>query len=142
MDKITNRFTSIEQVAGQYLSTTKSNKAVYKSQVSFEEILREKQAEKVSELKFSKHASMRLEERNISLTEEQNARLESGVEKAGEKGITESLVMIDSLAFIVNVPNKTVVTAMDQTETQDNIFTNIDGAVIMQLDLRGAKAFE
>ena len=39
--------------------------------------------------------------------------------------------MIDSLAFIVNVPNKTVVTAMDQTDKQDNIFTNIDGAVIM-----------
>ena len=39
--------------------------------------------------------------------------------------------MIDSLAFIVNVPNKTVVTAMDQGESSDNIFTNIDGAVIM-----------
>ena len=74
---------------------------------------------------------MRLEERNISLTVEQNARLESGVAKASEKGIKDSLVMIDSLAFIVNVPNKTVVTAMDQTEKQDNIFTNIDGAVIM-----------
>ena len=74
---------------------------------------------------------MRLEERNISLTEEQNARLEDGVAKAGEKGIKESLVMMDSLAFIVNVPNKTVVTAMDQVETQNNIFTNIDGAVII-----------
>ncbi len=62
---------------------------------------------------------------------EQNARLESGVAKASEKGIRDSLVMIDSLAFIVNVPNKTVVTAMDQAEQQDNIFTNIDGAVIM-----------
>ena len=41
------------------------------------------------------------------------------------------LVLVDSLAFIVNVPSKTVVTAMDQTETQSNIFTNIDGAVIM-----------
>ena len=50
---------------------------------------------------------------------------------AGDKGINESLVLVDSLAFIVNVPNKTVVTAMDQTETDTNIFTNIDGAVIM-----------
>ena len=99
--------------------------------MSFEEILRKKQSEDASELKFSKHASMRLEERNISLTMEQNARLENGVAKASEKGIKDSLVMIDSLAFIVNVPNKTVVTAMDQTDKQDNIFTNIDGAVIM-----------
>lgn len=130
MEKITNRFTSIEQVAGKYLKTAGNAKAVA-PQVSFEEILRKKQSEDASELKFSKHASMRLEERNISLTMEQNARLENGVAKASEKGIKDSLVMIDSLAFIVNVPNKTVVTAMDQTDKQDNIFTNIDGAVIM-----------
>ena len=68
---------------------------------------------------------------NISLSEEQNARLEDGVEQAHAKGIKDSLVLVDSLAFIVNVPSKTVVTAMDQTETQSNIFTNIDGAVIM-----------
>ena len=132
MDKITNRFTSIEQVTGEYLRSAKSNRADNNSsQASFEEILRKKQNQRSSELKFSKHASMRLEERNISLTEEQNARLEDGVAKAGEKGIKESLVMMDSLAFIVNVPNKTVVTAMDQAETQNNIFTNIDGAVII-----------
>ena len=69
--------------------------------------------------------------RGISLSDEQNVRLQSGVEKASAKGINESLVLVDSLAFIVNVPNKTVVTAMDQTETQSNVFTNIDGAVIM-----------
>ena len=131
MDKITNRFTSIEQVTGEYLRSAKSSRADISSQASFEEILRKKQNQRSSELKFSKHASMRLEERNISLTEEQNARLEDGVAKAGEKGIKESLVMMDSLAFIVNVPNKTVVTAMDQVETQNNIFTNIDGAVII-----------
>ncbi len=131
MDKITNHFTSIEQVTGEYLRSAKSSRADNSSQASFEEILRKKQNQRSSELKFSKHASMRLEERNISLTEEQNARLEDGVAKAGEKGIKESLVMMDSLAFIVNVPNKTVVTAMDQVETQNNIFTNIDGAVII-----------
>ena len=58
-------------------------------------------------------------------------RSEDGVLKAQEKGIKESLVLVDSLAFIVNIPNKTVVTAMDQTDTQQNVFTNIDGAIIM-----------
>ncbi len=72
-----------------------------------------------------------MEERNISLTDEQSVRLKSGVKKADEKGIQESLVMMDSLAFIVNIPNKTVVTAMDQRETEENVFTNIDGAVII-----------
>ena len=86
MDKITNRFTSIEQVAGKYLKTTGNAAAAKHAQVSFEEILRKKQSKDVSELKFSKHASMRLEERNISLTTEQNARLQDGVERAREKG--------------------------------------------------------
>ena len=74
---------------------------------------------------------MRLTDRNISLSAEQSERLETGVLRAGEKGIEESLVIVDSLAFIVNVPNKTVVTALDQSESGNNIFTNIDGAVIM-----------
>lgn len=131
MNKLTNRFTSIEQAAGQYLKTTKSERDSGGSGVSFEEILRGKQTGRESELKFSKHASMRLLERQISLTSEQSDRLLSGIAKAGEKGIKDSLVMVDSLAFIVNVPNKTVVTAMDQADAQANIFTNIDGAVIM-----------
>ena len=84
-----------------------------------------------SELKFSKHASQRLDDRNIKLSEEQSLRLEEGVQKASAKGITDSLVLVDTLAFIVNVPNQTVVTAMDQTESDENIFTNIDGAVIV-----------
>ena len=55
----------------------------------------------------------------------------SGTKKAEQKGIRDSLVIVDQLAFIVNVPNQTVVTAMDSTETNENIFTNINGAVII-----------
>ena len=117
MNKINNQFTSIEQITDRYLGTGKGNSTVNASGLSFEEILKQKQDVSESlELKFSKHASM---------------RLESGVQKASEKGIRESLVIVDSLAFIVNVPNKTVVTAMDRTESDDNIYTNIDGAVII-----------
>ena len=134
MNQISNQFLSIEQVTNQYLNNTQNVKANVQSGVPFEEILRQKQSQSVmeaSELKFSKHAANRLNDRNIYLTDAQNVRLENGVKQASEKGITESLVLIDSLAFIVNVPNKTVVTAMDQTETNGNIFTNIDGAVII-----------
>ena len=55
-------------------------------------------------------------------------RLESGTTKAREKGIQESLVMVDNLAFIVNVKYNTVVTALG--DSSDSVFTNIDGAVI------------
>ena len=136
MNKIANQFTSIEQVTERYLGNRSIDRNVaQKPGFSFEEILSQKQnrdvVEQSSELKFSKHAAMRLEDRNINLSKEQSSRLENGVQKASEKGIKESLVLMDSLAFIVNVPNKTVVTAMDQGESSDNIFTNIDGAVIV-----------
>jgi len=131
MNKIANQFTSIEQVTERYL-TQRNPEKLQNQGFSFEEILNQKRtSSESSELKFSKHAAMRLENRNINLSAEQSQRLENGVQKASEKGIKESLVLIDSLAFIVNVPNKTVVTAMDQGESSDNIFTNIDGAVIM-----------
>ncbi len=83
-----------------------------------------------AELKFSKHASNRLSDRNIDLSTEQLERLNEGAKRAGDKGIKESLIMVDRLAFIVNIPNNTVVTTMDSTNTNENIFTNIDGAVI------------
>jgi flagellar operon protein len=127
MNSIGNQFTSIEQVTGQYLTQGSVNNSSQASDISFADVLKEKQ----TTVRFSKHAAERLESRNISLSDEQSERLENGVKKASDKGIQESLVLVDSLAFIVNVPNKTVVTAMDQTETQSNIFTNIDGAVIM-----------
>lgn len=126
MKNIINQYSSIEQMTNQYLNRTKTQKNV-DSEVSFEEVLRQKQ----KPLKFSKHATQRLSQRNINLSDEQNIRLTNGVTEAEKKGVNESLVLVDNLAFIVNVPNKTVVTAMDQEETNANVFTNIDGAVIM-----------
>lgn len=131
MEKITNQFSSIEQVTSQYLSNKTVNNTSQNTDVSFEDVLRQTALERETGLKFSKHASMRLNERDIILTQNQSTRLENGVDAASKKGINDSLVLVDNLAFIVNVPNKTVVTAMDQTETNSNVFTNIDGAVIM-----------
>ena len=126
MKNIINQYSSIEQMTNQYLNRTKTQKNA-SSGVSFEDVLRQKQ----KPLKFSKHATQRLSQRNINLSDEQNVRLTNGVTEAEKKGVNESLVLVDNLAFIVNVPNKTVVTAMDQEETNANVFTNIDGAVIM-----------
>lgn len=130
MKQINSQFSSIEQVTDQYFQTAKGNPNPDISGISFSEILNERLNGK-QELKFSKHAAMRLSNRNIHLSDSQSTRLEEGVQKADAKGIKESLVLVDSLAFIVNVPNRTVVTAMEQAETDSNIFTNIDGAVII-----------
>lgn len=127
MNNIVNQFSSIEQLTDKYLSNNKPKKSSNDG-LSFEEVLKQKQQ---TGLRFSKHASARLDQRNINLSEDQSQRLEKGVSAAEDKGVNESLVLVDNLAFIVNIPNRTVVTAMDQAETNSNVFTNIDGAVIM-----------
>lgn len=127
--KIERGYTSIDRIAGQYLENAKAGSIKNTSTMSFEEILKN-QVVKAEELKFSKHADNRLNERNIKLTDEQLKRLEEGTEKARNKGIKESLVLVDEMAFIVSVKNNTVVTAMGKGEF-DSVFTNIDGAVIV-----------
>ncbi|MCL1996887.1 MAG: flagellar protein [Defluviitaleaceae bacterium] len=81
------------------------------------------------EIKFSKHANMRLNDREINLSGEQLQRLENGIDSARQKGIRDSLVLVDNVALVVNVNSKTVITALEKE--QQNIFTNIDGAVIV-----------
>ncbi|NUO17862.1 hypothetical protein HUU59_00220 [bacterium] len=81
-------------------------------------------------VKFSAHAQNRLQHRQISLTEPQVARLEKGVSNAADKGAESSLVLLDNLAFIVSVRNRTVVTALEQAQTSSHVFTQIDSAVI------------
>jgi flagellar operon protein len=82
-------------------------------------------------LNFSAHAQSRLLSRSINLTGEQMARLQNGVSQAAQKGARESLVMMDNLAFIVSVTNRTVVTAVDKAASSGNVFTQIDSAVIV-----------
>lgn len=130
MRRIQENYSSIEQMRGQLLQNTSEtgNSQKAASDVSFQDIFRTKQEQTVENLRFSKHANARLATRNINLSAEQMKRLEQGTTKAREKGIQESLVMVDNLAFIVNVKNNTVITAVN--ELNDSIFTNIDGAVI------------
>ena len=122
---------SIEQMRGQFLNqgtATEQNVSIGKGQ-SFAEILEQKKIAERGELKFSKHASERLVSRNIDLSEAQKERLNQAVKAAEAKGIKESLVMMDNLAFIVNVKNNTVITAVAGGE--EKIFSNIDGAVVV-----------
>ena len=123
-------FSSIELMTGQLLKNKsyEINRTAENSNLSFRDILEKQQVSETGTLKFSKHANDRLASRNIDLSNEQLERLENGARKAQEKGIYESLVMVDNIAFIVNIKNKTVVTAVNDSD--DKVFTNIDGAVI------------
>lgn len=83
------------------------------------------------QLKVSGHAKTRLESRNIELGQAEWQRVLGGVEKAAAKGAKESLVMVDNVALVVSVKNRTVITAVDSEHLRDNVFTNIDSAVIV-----------
>ncbi|MGN7412243.1 TIGR02530 family flagellar biosynthesis protein [Paenibacillus sp. SAF-068] len=82
-------------------------------------------------LKLSNHAAKRLEQRGIELKTEQMEQIGSALDKAAAKGAKESLILMQDMAFIVNVKNRTVVTAMDSESMKDNVFTQIDSAVII-----------
>lgn len=138
MNQIGNPSYSIDQLAGEYLQQKPPQAVKEKAAAtqSFRQVLLLKQqalqeTTDATEVSFSKHASERLNSRNIHLTETQMQRLNQGIEQARDKNINESLVMLDNLAFIVNVKNNTVITALDKGGEANHVFTNIDGAVII-----------
>ncbi|MGE5329248.1 MAG: TIGR02530 family flagellar biosynthesis protein [Deltaproteobacteria bacterium] len=117
--KPVNQTTSVQQ---------KSNTSTGK--IGFGEILKNK-IEQNSDVKVSKHAELRMNARNIKISEAQMERIKSGVDKAQEKGVKDSLMLVDNIALVVNVKNRTIVTAANTQELKENVFTNIDGAVIV-----------
>lgn len=85
-----------------------------------------------SGLKLSGHARDRLSRRDITIGEDDVQRLGRAVDAAEGKGSRSSLLLMDRLALIVNVPSRRIVTACDQDRLQDGVFTNIDSTVIVK----------
>ena len=81
-------------------------------------------------LAFSGHAKQRIEQRGIAVDAQTISRLSGGVQRAADKGSRSALVLVDDAAFVVSVPNKTVITAVDREHMREQVFTNIDSAVI------------
>lgn len=95
---------------------------------SFAEIL----AKNKSGVEFSGHAMRRIESRSIDITENSKLdRLNKGVELAAQKGSSDALVLVDSMAFVVSVKNNKVITTMDTSGLVGNVFTNIDSTIII-----------
>ncbi len=90
----------------------------------FRDILQEKL--NTNKLSFSAHATQRMNQRNIDLDSSELQRLEEAVDKLASKGGKESLITMDNVAYVVNVTNRTVITAVDKPN--ENVFTNIDSA--------------
>jgi flagellar operon protein len=104
------------------------NPAAGQSAPSFADAL--SQADRSQQLLFSKHALARVQRRGIELDPSTLGRLSQGVKRAASKGSRDSLVLVDGTAFVVSVSNRTVITAVGSEHMKDNVFTNIDSAVI------------
>lgn len=92
---------------------------------SFQQVLDEKF------IRFSHHAEQRLQQRGIKLQPEQISKIETAIDKVAAKGAKDSLILIQDMALIVNVKSRMVVTAMDGSSMKDNVFTQIDSAVVV-----------
>lgn len=82
-------------------------------------------------LKFTKHALERISSRGINLSEVEISSLNNAVCKAENKGIKDSVVMLNDTAFIVSIRNKTVITAIDKESFKEKVITNVDGVIIL-----------
>lgn len=108
---------------------TQGGAAAASSASSFSEVMQSEFQK--SSVRFSKHAVQRMESRGVELTQGLMNNLNQAVDKARGKGSKDVAVIGNDNAFIVNIPNNTVITAMTALEMRENIFTNIDSAVLM-----------
>ncbi|MFA5575808.1 MAG: TIGR02530 family flagellar biosynthesis protein [Tissierellaceae bacterium] len=120
----------IKRLENQLIQPVKPNRAQnIKPARDFRQVLEGIQTRE--EIKFSKHAMERLNSRNLNLGKEEMDKLKNAFEKAEVKGVKDALILMDDKAFIANIKSKVIVTTVTQEQLKDNIFTNIDGAVII-----------
>lgn len=123
-----NRIVNSPLTAGKVQTNTVRNNNIGTKSVGFDNFLQQ-EINKNAGVKFSKHAEMRMQARNIDLTQTQKDKINNAVAMAQQKGVKDSLVILDNMAFVVNVNSKTVITAVNNNELKENVFTNIDGAI-------------
>ncbi len=98
--------------------------------VQFDQMLQH-EVKKQEEVRFSHHALDRLRARNIQLTSHDVTLLNGAVQQVADKGGQDSLVLMNNVAYVINVPSRTVITAIDDATMRENVFTQIDSAVIV-----------
>jgi flagellar operon protein len=126
MDEIqkTILFSKLHKVDSRISNTPSASEAKQPS-TSFDAVLDS------ATLSFSKHAEKRLVSRNIELSSEQKGQLQSAMGSLEKKGARDSLILMGELAFVVNVPSKTVVTALTKDQMKEQVFTNIDSTMLV-----------
>ncbi|MCR4716836.1 MAG: flagellar protein [Lachnospiraceae bacterium] len=128
MNPIVNEFAPLSSTLDDLRSKRDGSNSNSDVNVSFKMIY-QNTLDDATSVSFSKHANERISSRQLDLSEDQMKRLNDGVIKAREKNIKDSLIIVDDMSFVVNIPNNKVITALNSQDDR-NVFTNIDGAVI------------
>lgn len=118
------RIAQLPIIYNNKLTQQKNNET---ANTQFQNLLNEAQ----QKLKISKHASQRITQRNINISDVEWNKIEEKMQVAKSKGLNESLFLTQNAALIINVKNAIVVTALDRTEASNQIFTNIDSAILI-----------
>ncbi|SDN28196.1 TIGR02530 family flagellar biosynthesis protein [Alkalicoccus daliensis] len=116
----------LQQPLPRPLKTTQSSKP---QQAEFQNVLKERLNDSI---KISRHAEKRMEERGIHLPEQTWQEMTTKIKEAHKRGVNDSLVLTNSAAFVVSAKNETVITAMNREEASEQLFTNINGAIILK----------
>jgi flagellar operon protein len=115
-------------IHGDFKKTVKSEQ---KQQSNFANELQSVLKLESEGLTISKHAQVRLAQRGIDIDETRWKQIGEKVAEAKNMGVNESLVLLDDAALIVSAKNNTVITAMNRAEASKQIFTNINGTIVM-----------
>lgn len=97
----------------------------------FAGVLQNEIARQAPPLQFSRHAQERLAAAGRVITPKQLEAVKAAVDKAAAKGARESLILLPDLALVVSIRNRTVITAVEDSRMREQVFTNIDSAVIV-----------
>jgi flagellar operon protein len=122
LDKIT-------QVTGKNQSQGLQKTQQAKGSESFAQILENQK--QTTEVKLSAHAQERLKQQNINISPQDLNRIKDATNMAEKKGSRESLMLLNDVALVVNISNRTIITAVDKARQKDKIFTNIDSTIIL-----------
>jgi flagellar operon protein len=132
VDKVIAASFYVHQPTGKVGSGAASPSAQPKpGEVSFQQVL-DRQLEQVPGVRFSAHAQERMATRNVNLDQVELGRVNHAVDRLAAKGGRNALVVGDQYALIVNVPSRTVITAMPRGQMHDNVVTNIDSTVFVE----------
>lgn len=128
MDKL-----SLQQISSQPALLGKSKKQFISSLgQGFNQHLQHAVKSTNGKLTVSKHAQLRMNQRNIDIDSTTWLKIESQVQQAKKMGVTESLVLTENAALIVSAKNNTVITALGRKEAASQIFTNINGTILVE----------